>query len=112
VSTSREPQVSWKAIEENAEVFTSDGFAVGRVSQVVGDPTADVFTGLAVSKGVIGKPKFVPSEQVTGIWPTRVEIDVTRDEFERLDEYEDEPVIRVNPAEPPGGFLSRLFGRR
>ncbi len=110
MSTSHEPQVAWKAIEANAEVFASDDVVVGKVSQVVGDPTADVFTGLAVSKGVIGKPKFVPSERVTGIWPSRVEIDLTQDDFERLDEYEDEPVIRVNP--PRSGFLSRLFGRR
>ena len=112
MSTPPEPQVAWKAIEADAEVFTSDGFAVGKVSKVVGDPTADVFTGLAVSKGLIGKPSFVPSERVTGIWSKRVEIDVTQDEFERLDEYEDEPVVKVNPADPPGGFLSRLFGRR
>ena len=111
MSTSSEPQVSWKAIEANAEVFTSDGFAVGKVSKIVGDPTADVFTGLAVSKHLIGTPKFVPSERVTGIWPHRVEIDLTEDEVDRLEEYEDEPVIRVNPADQPG-FLSRLFGRR
>ncbi len=48
---------------------------------------------------------------MTGIWPSRVEIDLTQDDFERLDEYEDEPVIRVNPADR-GSFLSRLFGRR
>jgi sporulation protein YlmC with PRC-barrel domain len=111
MSTSPEPPVSWKAIEANAEVFTSDGFAVGKVSKVVGDPSADVFTGLAVSKRVIGRPKFVPSERVTGIWPRRVEIVVTQDEFDRLDEYEDEQVISVDPADR-GGFLSRLFGRR
>ena len=111
MSTSPEPQVSWKAIEANAEVFTSDGFAVGNVSKIVGDPTADVFTGLAVSKHLIRKPKFVPSERVTGIWPHRIEIDLREDEFDRLEEHEDEPVIRVNPADPPG-FLSRLFGRR
>jgi sporulation protein YlmC with PRC-barrel domain len=112
MSAPPEPQVSWKAIEADAEVFTSDGFAVGKVSKVVGDPTADVFTGLAVSKGLIGKPKFIPSERVTGIWPHRVEIDLTQDEFDRLEEYEDEPVVKVNPADPPGGFLRRLFGRR
>ena len=112
MSTSSEPQVSWKAIEANAEVFTSDGVEIGKVSQVVGDPTADVFTGLAVSKHLLGKPSFVPSERVTGIWPQRVEIDLTQDEFDRLEEYEDEPVIRVNPADPSGGFLSRLFRRR
>ena len=111
MSTSSEPQVSWKAIEANAEVFTSDGFAVGKVSTVVGDPTADVFTGLAVSKHLLGKPKFVPSERVTGIWPHRAEIDLTQEEFDGLEEYEDEAVIRVNPADSPG-FLSRLFGRR
>jgi hypothetical protein len=48
---------------------------------------------------------------VTGIWSRRVEIDLMHDEFDRLDEYEDEPVIRVNPADR-GSFLSRLFGRR
>jgi hypothetical protein len=112
MSTPPEPQVSWKAIEANAEVFTSDGFAVGKVSTIVGDPTADVFTGVAVSKHLIGKPKFVPSERVTGLWQQRVEIDLTQDEFDRLEDYEDEPVIQVNPADPPGGFLRRLFGRR
>ena len=111
MSTSSEPEVSWKAIETNAEVFTSDGFAVGKLSTIVGDPTADVFTGLAVSKQLLGKPKFVPSERVTGIWPHRVEIDLTQDEIDRLEDYEDEPVIRVSPADSPG-FLSRLFGRR
>ncbi len=111
MSTAQEPQVSWKAIEADAEVFSSDGFALGKVSKVVGDPIADVFTGLAVSTSLIGKPKFVPSERVTGIWPNRVEVDITQDEFETLDEYEDEPVIKVNPADPPGGFLSRLFRR-
>jgi hypothetical protein len=59
------------AIEADAPVFSSEGEAVGTVESVVGDPDADVFTGLAVSIDVLGPARLVPSEHVRGIWPDR-----------------------------------------
>ena len=108
--SSDEPQVAWKAIEPDAEVTGRDGERAGKVSRVVGDQDADVFTGLAVVSGTLGKERLVESERVTAIWPGRVEVDLTADEIDALPEYEDAPVEQWRPEQP--GFFARLFGRR
>ena len=103
------PEVSWKAIEADAEVVAADGGVAGRVSRVVGDPDADVFSGLAVVTRTLAGERFVAAERVKRIWPDRVELDLTRESLEGLPEYEESPVVRWNPGRP--GFLRRLFGR-
>ena len=105
------PQVAWKAIEADADVVSSDGESVGKVSRVVGDQTADVFTGLAVVLGTFGGERFVAAERVAGIWPNRVELDLPASAVENLPKYEDTPVVRWRPG-PLGGIFSRIFGRR
>jgi uncharacterized protein YrrD len=105
-----EPEVSWKALEPGADVVSSDGEPVGSVSRVVGDAEADVFTGIAVKPGVLSGERLVPSERVRGIWPKRVEIDLSKSDIESLPHYEDSPVVRWTPDEG-GGFFSRLFRR-
>ena len=112
MSQQEKPQVSWKAIEANAPVFSSEGEAVGKVESVVGDQTADVFTGLAVSIDVLGPARLVPSERVRGIWPDRVDIALTKAQIERLPEYEETPTVRWRPGGGIGGFFRRLFGGR
>ena len=106
------PEVSWKAIEENARVFAADGKEVAKVSRVVGDPNADVFTGLAISVNLLGRDRFVASEQVTAIWPERVELGMTAEEIERLPEHEETPTVDWRPGR--GGLrsaLRRFLGR-
>ena len=98
------------AIEEGAEVFSVEAEAVGRVSRVVGDAEADVFTGLAIRLSALGSERFVPSERVTGIWPDRVDVDVSSAAVEQLPEYQDAPAVRWQLEN--GGFFRRLFGRR
>jgi hypothetical protein len=102
---SSEPQVSWKALEQDATVVTSDGDESGRVAEIVGDPEADIFNGLVLSLGVLDKNRHLPAERVQAIWPKRVEVDATLDELQALPPYE-EPVVET--LEPAGGFLSRL----
>jgi hypothetical protein len=109
LSSAEEPQVSWTVVEAGTSVITSDGEEAASVSRVVGDPDADIFTGLAVKSGLLGTERFVPSEQVTGIWPSRVQVALARDELESLPAYEDAPVVRIEPESP--GFFRRLFGR-
>jgi sporulation protein YlmC with PRC-barrel domain len=110
MSTQERPQIAWKAIEANTPVFSSEGEAVGTVSQVVGDPDADVFTGLAISLGALGADRFVESERVRGIWPDRIDVALTKAEMENLPVYEESPSVRWRPGR--GGFFSRLFGGR
>jgi hypothetical protein len=105
-----DPEVSWKAVEEDARVFSLEGEAVGRVSRVVGDPAADVFTGLALFVDAIGRERFVAAERVTGIWPDRVQLDLPSAEIEALPEYEEAPTVQWRPG-ALGGIFRRLFGR-
>jgi hypothetical protein len=105
-----EPEVSWKGIEEDARVFSVEGEAVGRVSRVVGDPEADVFTGLALFVDAFGGERFVAAERVTGIWPDRVQLDLPSAAIEALPKYEDAPTVQWRPG-ALGGIFRRLFGR-
>ena len=110
--TAKVPEVSWKAIEEDAEVVSADGQAVGRVSRVVGDPDADIFTGLAVNVAILGADRFVPSERVTAIWPARVELGMTAAEVERLPEHEETPTVQWRPGRRSArSTLRRFLGR-
>jgi hypothetical protein len=110
-----EPQVSWKAIERDAAVHSSDGEELGKVVEVAGDPNADIFNGLVISLGLLGANRYVPAERVTGIWPLRVQVTVTAAELERAPEYE-EPVAERWAT--PDDFMTRLrrffgfYGRR
>jgi sporulation protein YlmC with PRC-barrel domain len=110
VSSTEEPQVAWKAIEENAQVFSTEGEAVGKVSQVVGDTDADVFTGLAISLRMLGKARFVESERVRAIWPDRVELDLTKAEIEALPDHEAPPSQRLQPPDHIKARLRRQHG--
>jgi hypothetical protein len=105
------PQVAWKAIEEDANVFSSEGERVARVSRTVGDPDADVFTGLAILVGTFGGERFVAAERIRGIWADRVDLDLTASEIEALPKYEDTPSVQWRPS-ALGGVFRRLFGRR
>jgi hypothetical protein len=109
--TPSEPEVAWKAIEEDAHVVSSEGEDAGRVSRIVGDPTADVFTGLAIVVHTFGGERFVPAERVRGIWPDRVELSLTGEEIEALPKHEEAPTVRWRPG-ALGGIFSRLLGRR
>lgn len=111
MSEPAEPQVAWKAIEADADVLSADGESIGKVSRVVGDATADVFTGLAILVDTFGGERFVAAERVTAIWPRRVQLDLPASTVESLPKYEDVPTVRWRPG-PLGGIFSRLFGRR
>jgi hypothetical protein len=83
--------VAWTMIESGWNVVASDGADVGHVDEVTGDSTADIFNGLAISSGPLGKPRYVPAEQVAGIVEGRVELALTSDEVKRLGMYDEPP---------------------
>lgn len=86
-------------------MFSTEGEAVAKVAEVVGDTDADIFTGLAISLRMLGQNRLVESERVRGIWPDRVELDLTREQIEALPSY-DEPV--AERLVPPDDFMTRL----
>ena len=80
--------VSWFVIERGWEVAGSDGGKLGTVEEVLGDTELDVFDGLSVTTGLLGKPRYVPSELVQEIVEGSVRLTIGQDEAERLDEYD------------------------
>jgi uncharacterized protein YrrD len=69
-------------------VVDSAGEKVGTVDEVLGDQNADIFDGLAVATGLVGKPVYVPAERVGAITEGQVQLELTADAVERLEPYE------------------------
>jgi hypothetical protein len=95
--------VSWFLIRSGWTVVTADGEEIGRVDEVAGDETHDIFDGLAVATTVLGKPRYVPAEQVGRIEEGTVHLTLTRDQCDELREYL-EPATSAE-IEPGGGAV-------
>ena len=79
--------VSWFLIEPGWKVVDADGEQVGRIEQVVGDSSNDIFNGLAVSTGLLAKPRYVPAEQVGEITEGEVQLKLPAEHVDRLEEH-------------------------
>jgi hypothetical protein len=83
--------VSWLLIEPGWAVVAKDGTDVGTVEELVGDTGKDIFNGLSISTGLLGKPKYVPAERVRAITEGQVELDLSTDDVDALDEHDLQP---------------------
>lgn len=70
--------VSWKVVERGWTVRGSSGKALGKVEDVLGDIDADIFHGLAVATGLLGRTNEVPAERVTEIREGEIVLDGDR----------------------------------
>jgi hypothetical protein len=76
-------------IEPGWDVVDADGTEVGSVDEIVGDSGDDIFNGLSVATSLLGRPRYVPSEQVGLITEGRVQLRISKEQAERLGEYEE-----------------------
>ena len=76
--------VAWTVIERGWTVVDSAGAEIGHVDEVTGDENADIFDGLMVSQGVLAKTKYVPAENVAQIVEGEVQLSMTRDALDAL----------------------------
>ena len=84
--------VAWTFVERGWAVAANDGSEVGKVNEVLGDPEADIFDGLAVGAGaVLDRPRYVPSENVGAIEEGTVHLTIDADEYAQLGAYEPPP---------------------
>ena len=98
--------VSWLMIRTGWDVLAADGTKVGEVDVVAGDDTEDIFDGLAIATSALGKPRYVPAEQVAEITDGRVRLALSKDQVERLGEFEEPPTTaEILPEE--AGTLRR-----
>jgi len=90
--------VSWFLIERGWKVVGSDGAELGTVEETLGDENADIFDGLAVATGLLGRPRYVPAERVGEIVEGEVHLTIDKAAFDQLGEYKGAPPVeRVDP---------------
>ncbi len=99
--------VSWFLIEPGWTVVDSNGKEVGSVDEVVGDSSDDIFNGLSISTSILGKPRYVPSEQVAEITEGHVRLTLSKDEVGRLGEYQ-EPATTAEILPEEAGAIRRV----
>jgi hypothetical protein len=78
--------LSWYLIEKGWRVVSVDGRDVGRVSEVIGDRSQDIFDGLGVRPRSRLQPHYVPADQVASITQGAVALRPGIADVERLDE--------------------------
>ena len=101
-------QVSWLMIETGWKVLAIDGTKVGGVDEVVGDDTEDIFDGLAIATSALGKPRYVPAEQVAEITDGSVRLSLTQDQVVALGEYLEPATSAVIEPADKGGIGETL----
>jgi uncharacterized protein YrrD len=99
--------VSWFLIEPGWKVVAVSGEEVGSVDEVVGDPGDDIFNGLSISTSLLGRPRYVPAEQVAEITEGQIRLKLTKDQADRLGEYE-EPPTTAEILPDQAGLLTRV----
>src|SRR3989440_11544993 len=102
--------VSWLVIEAGWKVLAANGREVGQVDEVVGDSNADIFDGLAIATSALGKPRYVPSEQVAEIVEGTVRLKLSPEQVEALDEYLEPATSAEIEADNKGGTGEAIRG--
>jgi len=83
-----ERPLAWTAILADTPVHAKEGREVGTVHDVLGSEQKDIFHGIVVHQGLIGRNVFVPADQVGTITDRRLVISLSEDEVRELPPYE------------------------
>jgi hypothetical protein len=102
--------VSWLLIEPGWRVEASDGSDVGRVEEVTGDSSTDIFDGLAIAFSAVGEQRYVPAEQVAAITQGTVRLTVGPEEARGLAPFQ-EPAEQIEVEAEQASRLDRLRTR-
>jgi uncharacterized protein YrrD len=86
-SQEEERPLAWIAVLEHTPVFASDGERVGTVSEVVGAEDDDIFHGIEVGEGILGRVVLIPAEHVTDITNRRIQTDLSSEAVRALPAY-------------------------
>src|SRR5205085_4449861 len=101
--------VSWLLIRPGWKVLASDGDEVGEVDEVAGDSSRDIFDGVAFATSALGRPRYVPADQVGEISEGVVRLSLARDQVESLGEYR-EPATSLEVEPDSRGGLGEAIG--
>jgi hypothetical protein len=96
--------VSWLLIEPGWKVVGPDGEEIGRVEEVIGDSSHDIWDGLAVATGILARPRYLPAEQVAEITEGQIRLALDKQAVEQLGEWQEPPTTaEVEPEQATAG---------
>jgi hypothetical protein len=85
-----EGPVSWKTILAETPVFSSDDDEVGTVHEVLGSEQEDIFHGIVVRSGLLGKDVVVVAQDVTGLGEKRIDLALSAEQVRALEPFKEE----------------------
>jgi hypothetical protein len=97
--------VSWLTIRAETPVYSLDGEEVGSIHEVLGSEQADIFHGIVVRSGLLGKDAVVPALQITGMTDGRIDLSLSAEEVRALEPFKEEESYHLGIV---GMFRHRL----
>lgn len=85
-----ESPVSWKTIGAHTPVFSSEGEEVGAVHEVLGSEQSDIFHGIVVRSGLLGKDAVVTADAIAALAADRIDISLTAEQMRALEPFKEE----------------------
>lgn len=98
--------VSWLTIRSETPVFSSDGEEVGNIHEVLGSEQEDIFHGIVVRSGLLGKDAMVPAEHVTHMSDQRIDLSLSAEDMRALEPFKEEESYHVGIV----GIFRRKLG--
>jgi hypothetical protein len=85
-----ETAVAWRAMPYRAPVVAADGSTIGTAESLLGDEEEDIFHGIVVKSGSLGKHFEIPAVRIKKITMQHVVTDLTEDDVAALQAYREE----------------------
>lgn len=80
--------ISWMTLKKGTDVYSNDSTKVGEVGDIVADRQKDIFSGITLSGGLFGTPRFVAAELIERMTADSVHLSISAGEAEKLEDYE------------------------
>jgi uncharacterized protein YrrD len=105
--------ISYLVLERGTDVFSADHQAIGHVAHVLADEREDVFDGIVIARGGIGRGHvFADADQIGEIYEQGVVLKLDERACEQLPEPSANPaVVGADPGERITGQLRRAWDR-
>jgi hypothetical protein len=79
--------VAWSYVRPGTDVVGREGVKIGEVEAMLGTETEGIFHGIALDPSSGGPARVVPADAVTSLTPSEVQVQVSTDEVDSLEEY-------------------------
>ncbi len=98
--------IAWSSILADTPVVSTEGDEVGTVVDVLGSEAEDIFHGIVVHQGLLGRDVMIPADRVARITRRRIDVTMTGAEIRDLPPYREEQSYKLGMV----GLLRKHLG--